>query len=99
MSAKEIPVDAVPGLFTLRKLLESVDSEISVVAAGDDFDAEEYVLKIAGPGRSGRVNLPYDMLRDLHADTGANGKAYSSHLSTKVGLALREAVECMKVKS
>lgn len=90
---------AVPGLSTVNQLLELIDSEISVVAAGDDFDAEKYVLKISGSGRSGRVSLSYNLLQDLQADTGANGKAYTQHLRAKVSSALREALECMKVTS
>lgn len=99
MSAKGIPVEAVPGISTVSQILESIDPEISVIAAGDDFDAEKYALKIAGRGRVRGVNLRYDLLRDVHADRSVNGKAYTQHLCAKVSSALREAVERMKATS
>lgn len=99
MSAKEIPVEDVPGIHIVKQSLEHIDHRISVVAAGDDFDQNEYHLKLAGDGRKGRADFPYDLLRDVNADTGAKGLAYTQHLRTKVTVALRKAVAEMTLSA
>jgi hypothetical protein len=95
MSAKEIPLDQVPGIETVKQILESIDRDLSVIAAGDDFDKEEYLLKIAGLGRRGRVSLPYNLLRDIQSDKELSGPSYTGELRRKLTSYLHEGIEKM----
>jgi len=93
MSAKEIPLDQVPAINIVQHLLGLIDPAISVEAAGNDFDKDEYVLKLAHEDWKGRVVLPHNLLNDVRQDAGQKGKQYTQELHDKVKSALQKAVQ------
>ena len=68
MSAKERPLEQVPGFNTVQKILSSIDRDVTMVKAAYDFDPpgrEVYLPNFSGHGRKGCAGLPYDLLKDV----------------------------------
>ena len=70
MNVKEIPLDQVPGINIVRATLRSLDHAISLVAAGYDFDTNEYVLKLTLGTRKACVAFPWNLLHDIRRTLG-----------------------------
>jgi hypothetical protein len=62
MGTKQIDLNEVPGIGVIQARLASMDPDLSVSAAGYDFDHTSYLLELSGQGREGRVTVSREFL-------------------------------------
>jgi hypothetical protein len=95
VATREIASDQVPAFKIVELILASIDRDVLVIAAGLEFDRDEYVLRLAGNGQKSRAILPFKLLCDIRDDTGKLGVIYTQKLRNALSAILRDAVHKM----